>query len=250
MRFTEQSAWSRWQEERDESARSWLIEHYKPLVERALYRFKNVRPDDRDDLRAAGYYGLICAVDQWRPGGMAWEGFALFKIRTAQVDQIRAVSWVPKAIRSDADRLERAEELLNGRLGRSPTTAELAEELECSPEQCERLVTTVRSTDWIVGSLEGANEADRSKYETLPDPDATDPEAATLAEEVWAELDSVLERLPAPNREALQRRFLADESQKSIAARLGVHDSRASQLVHAGLQQARDLAHQLPLGPL
>jgi RNA polymerase sigma factor for flagellar operon FliA len=247
QQFTEESAWREFHTTRHESARAFLIEANKPLVDQVVRRFKGVRPADREDLRGAGYFGLTRAVDEWRPTGMPWLEFAKFKIRCACIDQIREMSWVPKGVRNKAEQLERAEEQLTAKLGRKPVVGELAAVLACSPEEAERAVAAVRTTEWTVLSLEGSTDEDWARWEAVADPDAADPEAKALLEGRIAELNGVLARLPTRLRDALEAKFLRDEPQKEIARRFGCHESRVSQLVEQALDQARALAHERPL---
>src|SRR5438270_853355 len=85
----EQQMWRRWQVDRDETARTWLIEHFTPLVYAAQRSFKNVRRQDQDDLVGAGLVGLVQSVDKWNPALKPWLEFARFRIRAAMVDAIR-----------------------------------------------------------------------------------------------------------------------------------------------------------------
>lgn len=248
MTETEQikGQWERFHRHRDERTREELILFYLPLVGEVMRSFRNVRPQDRPDLEQAGTVGLIESVDKWDRAKMAWLPFAKFRIRAAMIDHIRAVSWVPKSVRSEARVLEGAEERIAARVGRMPTTDELAEELGCSVEDVEEMLTTVRGTDWSVASLDHTPDGEGDWLEVLADPDGETPEATAVRREDLDALELVIQRLPGRQRDILKWRFFQYpvKSQKEIAEELGVHESRISQLLDAAFLQARKLAQQ------
>jgi RNA polymerase sigma factor for flagellar operon FliA len=238
--------WARFLADRNNADRTRLIEAGRPIVEEVLRRFRNVRACDRDDLRGAGYLGLIRAVDEWNPERMPWDRFVRLRVKYAMVDHIRELSWVPKAVRSAAERLEAEEEALAVALGRLPTHAELAGRLGLSEDEVTALVSDVRGTDGRVISLDWRAESEAPWSESLCDRQAETPEGAALRREDIDRLELILQRLPATARDVLYWRFLGfpKVSQKEIARRLGVHESRISQIIAAAIEQARAIREQ------
>jgi RNA polymerase sigma factor for flagellar operon FliA len=238
--------WAAFRTGRRDADRTWLVEHYKPLVEEVLRTFRNVRRQDQDDLRGAGNLGLIESVDKWDPARMEWLRFAKFRIRAAMVDHIRSVSWVPKSVRSVARKVELWEDRLAAKLGRMPTIAELAEALGRTEEETADLLATIRGTDWTVASLDHTPDGEGSWLEALADPGAETPEAATVRREELDALELILQRLPARLRAIIKWRYFdyPRKSQKQIAQELGVHESRISQLLDDAFARARRLSNQ------
>ena len=71
--------------------------------------------------------GLAQAARSWDPGrGASFERHAATRIRGALLDELRDSDWASRSVRSRARRLQQAGEELTGRLGRTPTQAELA----------------------------------------------------------------------------------------------------------------------------
>ena len=82
---------------------------------------------NRDDLSWAAVLGLAQAARSWDPGrGASFERHAATRIRGALLDELRDSDWASRSVRSRARRLQQAGEELTGRLGRTPTQAELA----------------------------------------------------------------------------------------------------------------------------
>lgn len=238
--------WAAFWLDRNDQDRDWLINHYTPLVEGSLRSFRNVRRQDIDDLRGAGYVGLVTSVDSWDPAKMPWLEFARFRIRAAMVDHIRAVTWVPKSIRAVSRKVDAAEERLAAKLGRPPNTEELAHAMKVTTEQMEVTLTTIRGTDWTVASLDHTPDGEGSWLEALADPAAETPEETAVRREDLDALELILQRLPERHRRILRWRYFQYPrmSQKEIAAELGVHESRVSQLLDAAYAMARKLSLQ------
>lgn len=252
MSAEEESLWAQFRSCPCDLCRNKLIEMYRPLVDKVLRSFRNVRAEDRNDLRGAGYFGLIKAVDDWDGRRMLWLDFVKLKIRYAMVDQVREVSWVPKGVRQKARRIEEVEEELTGKLGREPMVGEIAANLGISEEECDQQISSFRSTDWSVTSLEGRGDMEATWYETLEDPGAPDPQNCSLWAEQVDDLELVLQRLPAQDRLLIRWKYFHFPrlAQKWMAEQLGVHESRVSQLLDAAIERARKIAeHPYTLFP-
>lgn len=225
-----------------------MIEGNKYLVDQVVRQFKNVRSADREDLRGAGYFGLIAAVDKWDPMRMPWERFARLKIKYAMVDQIREMSWVPKGLRAEAERIDFEEETLASELGRQPTTEELAARLEKHPDELVTLLVSIRATDWNVASIDWRRDTEIPWLETVVDKSSVGEDPAHLAErlEEIDRLELILQRLTGRERFVIKWRFFAypRKTQAEIAKLLGVHESRVSQIVDAAIERARLLVGQ------
>ena len=56
------------------------------------------------------------------------------------LDELRTMDWVPRLVRSKASKLAEATKTLEARLGRHPTERELAEHMELSVEELEKMM--------------------------------------------------------------------------------------------------------------
>jgi RNA polymerase sigma factor for flagellar operon FliA len=74
--------------------------------------------------------GLAQAARSWDPDrGASFEHHATTRIRGALLDELRGADWASRSVRSKARRMLRARDDLTLRLGRTPTTAEVAAQL-------------------------------------------------------------------------------------------------------------------------
>ena len=117
----------------DADVRERLILHYSPLVKYVAGRVGAGLPRsvDQNDLASYGLFGLIDAIDKFEPErGFKFETYAINRIKGAILDELRALDWVPRSVRSRARRIEAAVVELEHSLKRTPTEEELALSVE------------------------------------------------------------------------------------------------------------------------
>lgn len=94
--------WRRYKISRTLADRDRLILHYLPLVRQvaAVVSRKLPRTVEVDDLAGWGTFGLIEAIDSFEVDrGIAFSGFARFRIRGAIMDELRRLDWLPRSVR-------------------------------------------------------------------------------------------------------------------------------------------------------
>ncbi|MGC6488650.1 MAG: FliA/WhiG family RNA polymerase sigma factor [Planctomycetota bacterium] len=173
--------WKTYKRTRDENLRNTLIEHHMPLVRTIAERVLQTLPKsiDVDDLSSAGTFGLMDAINGFDLSrGIKFKTYCTTRIRGSILDELRSQDWVPRLVRLKAHRLERAIRALEGRLGRNPNQAEIAEELEISLEelqahQSEANAKTIFSLSekWD----DGDDDKELEKIEILADKKSTSP---------------------------------------------------------------------------
>ena len=94
-----------------------------------------------DDLVSAGTFGLMDAIDAFDMSrGVKFETYCVPRIRGAMLDELRTMDWVPRLVRSKASKLNEAVKTLEAKLGRAPADAEVAEHMQLSREEFEKLL--------------------------------------------------------------------------------------------------------------
>ncbi len=111
-------------------ARNTLIEMNMSLVRYAAGRFRSRGPEEMEDIVQVGMIGLIKAIDRFELSReVEFTSFAIPYIVGEIKRFFRDTSWsvhVPRRLQEARVQLARATEELRSRLGRTPTTAELA----------------------------------------------------------------------------------------------------------------------------
>jgi RNA polymerase sigma-B factor len=218
----------------DARARSRLIEQHLPLVRSLARRFAH-RGEPMDDLVQIGTIGLIRAVDRFeRRRGCPLEAYAALSIVGEIKRHLRdhaAPLRVPRRLQEQGARVRGADRELTGRLGRTPTLAELAGACGLDEDEVARalLATAGRATLPLPGAVtdvSGASTALASRDFSS----AADDRAAVAAG---------LRRLPVRDRRLLGLRFFGDLSQAEAGRALGISQVHVSRLERAALVRLR-----------
>jgi RNA polymerase sigma factor FliA len=124
--------WSRYKDEQDSDARDELILNYSPLVKYVAGRLASSLPQNVDtaDLISYGIFGLIDAIEKFDLSrAIKFETYAIARIKGAIIDELRAMDWVPRSVRSRAREIEQTYVALENELRRVPDDQEVADRM-------------------------------------------------------------------------------------------------------------------------
>lgn len=185
---------------------------------------------DADELISVGLLGLIEVVDRFDPSrGVPFRAFAEIRIRGAIVDAIRHGDWVPRVVRQRYALIDRTRNDLRQRLGREPGREEMARALHLSPSGYDDLVGAAVVHRVVPLDVATGPHDSRTAAEMVADDQAT-------ALDRWIEreredaLARAIERLPESEREVIVLYYQHGLRYTEIARRMGVCESRVSQL--------------------
>ncbi|MGB5760220.1 MAG: RNA polymerase sigma factor WhiG [Acidimicrobiales bacterium] len=145
-------AWTRFKRTGAQQERDELIVYYAPLVKYVASRIAAGLPQtvDQSDLVSYGMFGLIDAITKFDPErGFKFETYAISRIKGAVLDELRAIDWVPRSVRSKAKSVERAMSKLESKLHRAPTDDEIADELDISSDQLSGIYKQISSLGMV-----------------------------------------------------------------------------------------------------
>src|SRR6187402_2540898 len=120
--------WQEFRRTQDRALRDRLILTYAPLVKFVAGRLGSGLPAhvDEGDLVSYGLLGLIGAIERFDPEReIKFETYAMSRIKGAIIDELRALDWVPRSVRTRARDIERANSKLENQLQRAPTDEEM-----------------------------------------------------------------------------------------------------------------------------
>ena len=210
---------------------------YLGLADRLAGRFRHSHGTSPEDLRQTARAGLIAAIDRYDPDrGTPFVPYAVACVVGELKRHLRDTSWrlqVPRPRKEQALRLARAAEELHQRLGRSPTTLELAEHLELSQEEVLEALAVV-STRWELSLDQPVGDDPDGRLGDL----VAEPQAGEEPEDLLA-LPSLVARLPELEREVILLRFFQELDQYEIAARVGFSQMHVSRLQRRALARMR-----------
>src|SRR6202790_5598705 len=115
-----------------ELSREEIVHKYLHLVKYVAGRISiNLPPNvEINDLINDGILGLIDAIEKYDDErGVKFETYAIPRINGAILDALRALDWVPRAVRQRARELERVYQELEVEFGRAATEDEVAKKM-------------------------------------------------------------------------------------------------------------------------
>jgi len=231
-----QALWRRFKQSNDQGLRDRLILTYAPLVKYVAGRLGSGLPAhvDEGDLISYGLLGLISAIERYDPDrDIKFETYAIVRIKGAIIDELRALDWVPRSVRSRAREIERAIAELESKLGRAPTDEEIATKIGITEEELEESLTDIsRSSIAALDELWSVSgEGDQvSLLDTIEDTEAPSPAEALDETDVRETLADAIARLPEREKLVITLYYYEELTLREIGEVLGVTESRVSQL--------------------
>lgn len=222
----------------DPDVRRQIVERYDGLAIGLAQRFRG-RGEATDDLIQVARYGLLKTIDRFDVSvGVQFSTFATKSILGEMKRHLRDKAWsvrVPRSLQETYLRTGRAVEELTQRLGRSPTIAEIAHELEITAEEVLDAIDagsafTAASLDMPVGEDDGGS----TLGDLLPLEDeilGRSDERVTVSEHLKA--------LPERERQIIYLRFFEAKSQREVADELGISQMHVSRLLRKALSDLR-----------
>lgn len=228
--------WAEYKDTGSADARERLILQYAPLVKFVAGRVGAGLPPsvDHNDLVSYGVLGLIECIERFDPGrDIKFETYAVPRIRGSMLDELRALDWVPRSVRSKARQMERAMTKLQSELRRDPTDEELASELDIEVDELQQRFSDTASLS-IVALEElltvGQEGEHVSLLDTLPDLATEPPGTALESAEARAALLEAIQGLGERERMVIALYYFDGFTLSRIGDVLGVTESRVSQI--------------------
>jgi RNA polymerase sigma factor FliA len=230
-------AWRRYKGTGDLAARDSLILAYSPLVKYVAGRMSTGLPAhiEEGDLISYGLLGLIGALERFDPSrNIKFETYAISRIKGSIIDELRALDWVPRSVRSWARKVEASVTRLENQLMRAPSDEEIAADLELDVEEFQDILNQISCASivaldefWETG---GAAQDKVNLIDTIEDSGAPDPSRAYRVQAVKETLAAAIQRLPEREKIVIGLYYYEGLTLKEIGEVLGVTESRVSQL--------------------
>ena len=198
---------------------------------------------EREELARAGALGLVEAARRYDESrGVPFDRFAAQRIRGAILDAVRAADWAPRSVRTLARKLESTEQRLASRLGRVPTTEEMAEALSMDTNELARLRDRMFRSVVLALEHEVSDDVDDdlTLVDVLVDHAAIEPSEELETRELHAYLRDAIALLPERQRLVIIGYFLEGRTSQDLARFLDVTESRISQIRSEAIQMLKE----------
>jgi RNA polymerase sigma factor for flagellar operon FliA len=238
--------WERYKSHADAAIRERLILHYTPLVKYVAGRVGVGLPQniEQADLVSYGIFGLIDAIEKFDlERAIKFETYAISRIRGAIIDELRALDWIPRSIRSKAREVERAYATLEAELHRTPSEAEVADHLGIALGDLHHIFSQVSYVNVValdeMLSVGGEKGDKLTLGDTLEDQRAEDPVLAFEGEETKFLLAGAINQLPEREKIVVTLYYYEGLTLAEIGKVLGVTESRICQMHTKAVLQLR-----------
>lgn len=224
-------------------AREMNIEQYIPMVRRMAHHMAARLPASvqTEDLMQAGMLGLMDALGRFEEGlGAQFETYATQRIRGAMLDELRRSDWLPRSVRQVQRKIESAMQRSEHKLGRSPSDAEMAAELEVGLGDYQQMLAEARGVQlFYYEDLGRGEDADDYLDRHVPNDGSDDPHLRLADRRFREAVVSGIERLPEREKLVMGMYYEQEMNFKEIAAVLGVTESRICQLHSQAVSRLR-----------
>jgi RNA polymerase sigma-B factor len=225
----------------DRRVRNQIVELYRDVAEYYVKRYSR-RGVPADDLRQVSLLTILRAVDRFDPEhGVEFSTFASRTVDGELKRYFRDRTWTVRPPRRSQELhlvLRKTDEELTQRLGRSPTVAELARELD---ESVDHVLEAMEA-----GVAHQATSIDQSPVGDDADTSRRSERMLAQGETGFAQVDrkvvleQLLEGLPERDRQVIQMRFFENRTQEEIASEIGVSQSYLSRILRRVLLDLRE----------
>jgi RNA polymerase sigma factor for flagellar operon FliA len=238
--------WREFKTTGDVKLRDRLVLAYAPLVRFVASRVAIGLPSfiDPGDLASYGTLGLIDAIQKFDPErNIKFETYAISRIKGAIIDELRAIDWVPRSVRTKAKAVEHAYSKLRAELHRTPTDQEVAAELGISENELQTVFSKISFLS-VAQLDEVVFDGERGDGTTLGETIADLRESATGSfekEETRKLLVDAINRLGNREKIVLTLYYYEGFTLAEIGKILGVTESRICQIHSKAVLQLRSM---------
>ena len=234
--------WKAYRINRSIELRNELVLQYTGVVRKIVLRFRGSYNNfgQLDDMVNQGIIALIDAVEKYDiEMGNKFETFASIKIRGAIIDFMRKQDWVPRNQRSLAKELDEVFEKLYCEYGREPAQAEIAQQMDISVENLEKVMGQRHNS--ILLSYEEVVFESVQKATPIGTRESNEnsPEDELLYSELRSKLGEAIDELNERERQVVSLYYYESLKLKEIATILGISESRVSQIHSAAIMKMK-----------
>ncbi|WP_150243293.1 SigB/SigF/SigG family RNA polymerase sigma factor [Nocardiopsis quinghaiensis] len=222
--------------------RERVVVLYQPLINKIARRYGG-RGEPLEDLKQTAMVGLVKAVHGYDPDrGKPFISYLLPTVTGEIKRHFRDHTWairVPRRHQENRVKLRRITGEFQQTHARTPTIAEIAEEMGISEAEVSELAQVSESYRSL--SLDAPDSSDSEGQEGARLEDHLGSEDKGLERVVEREsIKPALSRLPERERRILMLRFFGDHTQSEIAERMGYSQMHVSRLLAGILEQLRE----------
>jgi RNA polymerase sigma factor for flagellar operon FliA len=217
-----------------------VLSHMEDVKQLARSIFRRLPPSVQlDDLIQAGSLGLIDAARRYGPGRtLPFRQYARIRISGAIFDSLRELDWASRYFRTRQQKLDNATRALEAKLGRNPSSEEVADSMGMDLNSFYEFAQAVQDLQEVDFEPED-DSGHLSVQETVADAPEDRPDSLCHQNESRNEIRKVIAALPADEANVLILYYFKDWNMARIAESIRKTESRVSQIHAKALEHLR-----------
>lgn len=234
--------WNEFQRTRNVELRNEAVVQYSYIVKCIAikiighYQFFNYA----EDIVNEGLIALLDAFEKFNPDkNVKFETYASIKVRGAIIDYIRKQDCFPRRLKHLARSISDAEEKLSNQLGRSPTDQEMADQLNVSLLEFEKMETETCALNMLSFEEMVYEKGMEAQPLNLGNESIRGPEQVVAEKELQVVLADSIELLNEKERTVISLYYQEQLKIKEISTVMGIGASRVSQIHSSALRKLK-----------
>lgn len=231
-----QELWKEYKYTKDDTCRDELVKNYLPLVKYLTDRVvqhlpQQVRNNDKEDLYIEGIIGLLDAMEKFDMSkNIKFETYASKRIRGSIIDTLRREDLLPKNVREQAKKIEKAYIKLESEYGRTATDEEIAKELGVTSDVFYDILDKIKGISIVSMDSDMSNsDGDRFYFGDIIGEEGTALTEFEKKENVL-KLAGLIETLDREEKIVLETYYWDGLTLKEIGKVINVSESRVCQI--------------------
>ena len=215
----------------DRSDRDELLKKHTPLVKFIAERFSIRLPShiSVEELISAVTMGLFDAINNFDSSKrIKFKTYASYRIKGAILDELRRLDWVPRSVRRDIHKIEKAVNDAWNKHGREPDDIEISQELGVDSEKYFKMLQRAQGLR-LISADEIKSDGANSIYDKLATEKPSQYDEYRKKELKYI-IAGNLKKLSKKEQLVVSLYYYDELTLKEIAAVLGLTESRISQI--------------------
>lgn len=225
--------WVMYREYGCETIRNFLIERHHHIVRYTAERMHMRLPNEVEveDLMSAGLFGLMDAIDAFDlERGVKFETYCGTRIKGAIFDELRAMDWVPRLVRSRTSKVDQARRDLEMQTGRRATDDEISAHMNLDSAEFKKVSRDARPVGMVSLNrkwYETDSSKDVREIDVIMDKKQENPLQSVQKQDLQALITKGLIRA---ERLIIILYYYEEMTMKEIGLTLDLSESRVSQM--------------------
>ncbi|HAN20843.1 MAG: hypothetical protein A2Y15_04820 [Clostridiales bacterium GWF2_36_10] len=233
--------WAEYAATKDVSLRNQILLAYLYIVTCSIKKMNTitVNNEDIEDMTSHGVLELINCIDRFDyTRGIQFDTFASIRVRGSIIDYIRKKDWVPRDVRKRIKVTNDAALFLQNNLGRAPNEKELAEHLNFTEDELNKIRRDELSLN-ILAFEDLLQENNSCLINAKSTATYQHPEEKILEDEFKKSIIKCIDELDSNERTVISLYYYEELKLKEIAFVMELTTSRISQIHSKALSKMK-----------